>query len=118
MPARMFSLAVFGISKPHGRGGGLCRGPIIAHIGPEAAGLGPAVAGCKYRNWRVVAVDLRSSQDMLPDLIDQRRDQFTRCADPAGKCRAIEIDTLACENLGLPVKRLVVCELGHQDMCQ
>jgi hypothetical protein len=70
MLSRMFALAVFGISEPNGRGSGLCRGPIIANIGPETAGLGSAVAGGKYRNWRVVAVDLRSSQDMLPDLID------------------------------------------------
>ena len=108
MLARMFSLAVFRISEPDGGSSGLSRGPIVANIGPETAGPGSTVARCKYRNWRIVAVDLRSSQDMLPDLIDQRRDQFTRCADPAGQCRAIEINAFAGENFRLPVKGLVV----------
>ena len=109
MAARMFALAIFRISKPDGGCSGLCRGPIIAHIGPETTGLGPTVAGCKYRNRRVVTMDLRSSQDMLPDLIGQGCDQFARCTDPTGKCRTIEIDAFACKDLRLPVERLVIC---------
>jgi hypothetical protein len=81
-------------------------------------GLGPAVAGCKHGNRRVIAVDLQSSQNMLPDLIDQGRNQFAGCARPAGKCEAIEIDALACKDLRQPVERLVICELRHQNMCQ
>ena len=118
MLPRMFALAVCGISEPNGRSSGLCRGPIIANIGPETADLSPAVAGCKHRNRRVIAVDLQSSQNMLPDLIDQGRNQFAGCAHPAGKCGAIEIDALACKDLRLPVERLVICELRHQNMCQ
>ena len=77
-----------------------------------------SVAGRKYRNRRVVAVDLRSSQEVLPDLIDQGRNKVAGCAHPAGKRRAIEIDALACKDLRLPVERLEICELGHQNMCQ
>ena len=114
----MFSLAVFRINEPNSRRSCLCRGPIITNIGPETAGFGPAVTGCKHWNWGVVAVDLRSSHDMFPDLIDQGRNKFTGCAHPAGKCGPIEIDALACKDLRLSVKRLVISEFRHQNMCQ
>jgi len=48
--------------------------PVIAHIGPEASCLSLAVTRSEYGNRCVVCVDLRCRQNMLPDLIDQRRD--------------------------------------------
>ena len=115
MLPRMFSLAMFRISEPDDTGIALCRGK---HSPEAAAGLVSAVTGRKYRSWRVGAAEFRSSQDTLPDLVDQRREQFVCAADPAGKCRATKIAPFACKNLRLPLKRLVVFELGHQDMCQ
>src|SRR5258708_32144029 len=106
MPTRMFSLAILRVCEPDCRSSGLGGRPVIAHIGPEAPCLGLAVTRREYGNRCVVGVDLRCRQNMLPDLIDQRRDEFTCCADPSGQCRAVKIDTFPGVALRLSVKWL------------
>src|ERR1700692_2634517 len=56
MPSRMFALAVFRVSEPHGWSSGITCRTIIAYVGPQSAGLGLAVAGSKHWNRRIVGV--------------------------------------------------------------
>ena len=56
MLARMFALAIGRVREPDGRRSVFTGGPFVAHIGPQAACLGLAVAGSKHRNGRVIGV--------------------------------------------------------------
>ena len=68
----MLSLAILRVSKPYGRCSGIACRPIVAHICPQPAGLGLAVARSEYRNRDIVGVDLRCLENVPPDLVDQR----------------------------------------------
>ena len=81
--ARVFARAICRVREPYGRGLRLCRGPIIANISPETAGSGLPVARRKHRDRRIVGVNLRASQNMLPDLVYQRRNQRKRVKFPS-----------------------------------
>ena len=63
MTARMFSLAILRVREPN-RWRSCNLRPVIAHIGPEPAGLGLAVAGCEHWNRRVVGMNLGCGHDM------------------------------------------------------
>src|SRR5882672_447743 len=93
-------------------------GPIIAHVSPQPAGLGLAAAGSEDRNRCVVGVNLGCRHDMLPDLIDQRREQLAGRADPTGQRRAIEVDAFTSKDLGLAIKWQMVAEFRYQHMSQ
>ena len=56
MLLRMFSLAIFRVGEPHGRRHITARRSIVAHIGPQPAGLGLTCAGSQHRNGRVIRV--------------------------------------------------------------
>src|SRR5580704_10010278 len=56
--AGMFTLAIRRVGEPEGRSGLFARRPVVAHIGPEATGLGPAVAGREHRHGCVISVKL------------------------------------------------------------
>ncbi len=114
----MFALAILGVSEPHCSRSDLCSRPIVPHIGPQPGRLGLAVAGSQHRNRRIIGVDFRPCQYMLPDLIDQRREQLTGRAYPSGQSGTIKVDSFPSVDLRLPIQRQVICELRHQHMRQ
>ena len=118
MPSRMLILAIFRVCKPGGGRSVFSGRPIVAHVGPETARFGPAVAGSKYRNRCVIGMDLRSCQHMLANRLGQRSRKLAGSAHPAGQCRAIQIDAFAGVDLRLAIKWLVVTVLGDQYVSQ
>src|SRR5512133_4303432 len=54
----MFSLPVRRVGEPDRRSCVVARRPIVAHVCPQPAGLGPAVTRSQHRDGRVVAVQL------------------------------------------------------------
>ena len=72
MLPRMLTLAILRVREPDSRRSISTRGPVIAHISPQPAGLGLAAARRKHRHRRIVGVELGSGQHMLRNRIDQR----------------------------------------------
>jgi hypothetical protein len=92
--------------------------PIVAHVDPKPAGLGPAETWRKHRHGRVVAVDLLGREHVPPDPVDDRLQQPCCLANPATQRRTIEIDPLPRVDLALPIERQVIAVLRHQQMCE
>ena len=89
------------------------------YIGPETTGPGPGPAVAGHSTGTGVSSALTFDPARTCFLISSTSGATSSLAAPlVDKCRAIEVDAFACENLRLPVKRLVVSELGHQDMRQ
>jgi hypothetical protein len=89
---------------------------VVTRVGPELAGLGPPSAGIEHRGRRLVGEQLgRSAQ-----LVEQPGVQWSQPprtpADPVGERRAVEIDSLAGIDLGLPVERKMIGVLGDDDV--
>ena len=112
------TLAVGRVGEPDRRRGRIARGLVVAHAGPEPSSLGLTVAWCEYRDWCVVGVQLACAQHVIAHGGYQWGQQFAGRTDPAGQRRAIQIDTFAGIDVGLPVERLVVSVLRHQHMRQ
>ena len=72
MLPRMLALAILRVREPDSRRGIFTGGPVVAHIGPETAGLGLAAARRKHRHRCIVGVKLGSCEHMLLNRIDQR----------------------------------------------
>src|SRR5690242_15080144 len=102
MPLRMFSSAVFRISKPDSRSLLLACRSVVANIGPEPSGLGLAVAGREHWYGRVVGMELAAGKDMLADGLNQRIEQITGGTNPAGHGRARDLHSLTSIDLRLP----------------
>src|ERR1700678_1935667 len=95
MLARMFALAILGISEPHCRCGLISGGPIVPHIGPQPGRFGLALAGSQHRNRRIIGVYFRSCHDVPSDLIDQRREQLTGRTYPSGQSGTAKVHSVA-----------------------
>ena len=118
MLARMFALAILGISEPHRRCGLAAGRPIVPHIGPQPGRFGFALAGSQHRDRRIIGVYFRPCHDVPSDLIDQRREQLTGRAYPSGQSRTAKVYSFPGIDLRLPIQRQVICELRHQHMRQ
>ena len=92
--------------------------PIVAHIDPQAPGLGPAQSRRQHRNRRVVAVDLLGGKDMMPDRRHDRIQQPGRLSNPIAQCRAIEFEPLSRIDLALAIQRQMVAIFRHQQVRQ
>src|ERR1019366_6494878 len=114
--AWVLALTIRRVGEPYGGGGRIARWPVVADIGPEPSGLGPAVARREHRDRRVVGVQLAGGHDMIANSFNQRSQQFAGCAHPSGECRAIQVDALASIDLRLPVERLMIGILRYQNM--
>jgi pimeloyl-ACP methyl ester carboxylesterase len=91
-------------------------GSVIAGIDPEPAGLGPAAAGIEHRDRGVVGEQFAGREDVLGELLLQRLQPPAGASDPVRQGRAIQLDTLAAEDLALSVERKVIAVFGDQDM--
>ena len=87
--------------------------PVVAHIGPEAAGDRLALGQDRHR--RVVAMEPLGRQDVAPGSAQQRLQHRRAGADLVGQRRHAQIDALAAIALALPVQRLMLAEFVEQD---
>ena len=62
------------------------------------------------------AVDDAARHDVRGDQLDQRAQQPRDVAEPFGELAAIEIEAAARVDLGLPIERKMVAELGDRDV--
>lgn len=106
--AWVLALAIGREGEPHGGCGRIARWSVVADVGPEPSGLGPAVARREHWNRRVVGMKLARGHDMIANSFNQRSQQFAGCAHPSGECRAIQVDAFAGIDLRLPVERLMI----------
>ena len=90
--------------------------PLVAEIGPESAGTGPAEARREDRHRRVVGMQHGARQDMPGQGIEQRPQQRRRLADPVGQGRALQVDARAGVDPALPIQRQVVGVFGDQNV--
>jgi len=102
---RMLTLAVLGVEVDHRRRGAALPGPIIDGVAPQAPGLGPAPARVEHRQARVVGEDPGRAHDVPTQQAPQRLEPPAGPAHPAAQGRAVELDTLAREDLRLAVQR-------------
>ena len=82
----MFALAIWRVGEPHGRRGVFTGRSFVAHISPEAACSGLAVARGEHWNRRVIGMDLRRRQYMPAQRINQRRKYLTGSSHPTRQC--------------------------------
>ena len=90
--------------------------PIVARDGPEVSLLGAAAAGIEHRRGGLVDRDLAGGQNELAQPQPQRLEFGARIADPERQHRALDIDALREQHLGLPVERQVPGIFGDQHM--
>src|SRR5262249_1828738 len=67
----MLRLAIWRVSKPHGRRFAAARWPIVTNISPQTSGLGFPVSRSQYRNRYVVRVDFRRIQYVFSNCVHQ-----------------------------------------------
>src|SRR5690348_5748272 len=72
--------------------------------------------GVEHRNGRIVRKQLLRREDVLGELGLQRLQPPDGSANPVSECRGGELDTLASEDLALPIKRKVIAILGDQHL--
>src|SRR5262245_5435610 len=90
-------------------------GPLMAKLGPEAAGLGRTAPGGQDLEGGLVGVDHVPRHDVLAKLRGQRLQQPCRLAVPVGEQRTIELDVVARIDLGLPIERDMIAVLGRSE---
>jgi hypothetical protein len=88
----------------------------IAQVDPLPTGLGPARAGSQHRHRRVVGVEYAAGHHVAGDQLAEGLEQPGEMAEPFGKLAAIDIDAAANIDLGVPVERKMVAELGCGDV--
>ena len=89
-------------------------GPVVAGDRPEIAVLDPAAAGIEHRRPGLVDRNLAGCQDEFTKaLVD--RPEFGGCvADPERQDRALDVDALGGQHLGLSVERQMPGVFGDQ----
>ena len=114
----MFSLAVRSVGEPKCWRRVLACRAILADVGPQAGRSGLAHAWSQHRHRRIVGVDLFVRQHVAANLVHQGSEQMAGRAHPVGQCGAVQIDTVAGEDLRLAIQGKVVGVLGEPDMGQ
>lgn len=89
------------------------KGPILAHMGPQSCDPGLALG--QHRDRRVVAVDALRRKHMPPDQLIKWPKRCRHSAHVIGHGRERDLHSFAGILLALPVQRLVVGILLHQD---
>ncbi|KAF2174632.1 hypothetical protein K469DRAFT_686407 [Zopfia rhizophila CBS 207.26] len=113
VPVRVLGCAVPRIPEHRRRWCRPGKGPVVAHIGPEAGRDGLA-AGHEW-DGGVVAMQAFRRQDMGIDPRHQRRQHGRAGADPVGHGGDAQFNPFAGKGLALAVQRQVLAELGLQD---
>ncbi len=114
--ARVLGLAVGRVAIEAAGGGVAPERALIAHHGPQPAGLGLAFAGIEHRNRRVVGVQREAGANMALDPRAQGFEQSGETADPARHDRTVDFNAAAGVDVGLTMQRQMIAELRHDDM--
>ena len=114
---RMFALAIHAELRPRtGRGVPAPRA-FIAHITPQPGGPGlPCLEPGLQFDRCVIGKKCRPRPDQLADMIGQRFQQSRAAPHPICECGTVQINLLAGEDFGLPVKRQVIAVFADQHM--
>ena len=93
---------------------GPAPGPVVARDRPEVALLGAAAAGIEHRRHRLVDRDLAGGENDLAQPEHRRPELRRRIADPERQDRALDVDALRPQHLGLPIERQMPGVFGDQ----
>lgn len=102
---RMLARSIRDVVEEHGR---LLRaaGQLnVPDVGPQPPGSRPAFFGRQRRHQRVVGMQLCAAHHVCAQPLEQRGQQRGTTADPVGECRSLNLDAIACVDIGLPVQR-------------
>ena len=88
--------------------------PIIAGDRPEIALLDPTTARIEHRRLRLVDRDLGRGQDEFAKAVIDRPEFRSRVADPERQRRALDVEALSGQHLGLTIERQMPGVLGHK----
>ena len=100
---RLLGLAVGGVDVGHAERIAAAPRTIVAGIGKELPGLGPATPRIEHRCRRLVSEQLGRRLQPGEQPLVHRAQQEGRSPHPVGQGRAIERDALAGIDLSLPV---------------
>ncbi len=88
--------------------------PIVAGDRPEVPLLDPTTARIEHRRLRLVDSDLGRGQDEFAKALVDRPEFCGRVADPERQHRALDVEALSSQHLGLPIERQMPSIFGHQ----
>jgi len=89
-------------------------GTVVAGDGPEEAFLGAAATGIEHRRRGLVDRDLARGQDELAQPKPEWLELSSRIAHPERQDRALDVDALREQHLGLPMERRMPGVFGNQ----
>ncbi len=92
--------------------------PLLADINPQAPCFGTPAARIEHRDRRVVGEQMVGGKHFAAEFFVQGSEPPARAADPTGESRPFNLDTMAGEDLRLPVQRQVVAIFGDQYLCE
>ena len=90
--------------------------PVVAGDRPEVSFLGAAAAGIEHRRHGLVDRDLARGQDELAQPKIERLELGGRIAHPERQDRALDVEALREQHLGLPIERQMPGVFGDQDV--
>ncbi len=115
---RTLALAVGAVEVNHRRRIRSQPGPVIPGVSPEPADPHPAGTGVQRRHRRVVREQLGRGKHVFSQFAVQHLEPPARLTGPAGEHGAVDLDTVAGQDLGLSVERHVVGVAADDDMGQ
>jgi hypothetical protein len=108
------AFAIGRVAKQHRRGFFAGGRAVVAHIGPQPAGLGTTASRIQHRHRCVVGVELVSRHHVARQRLEQWINEPETASDPLGHRGTLQLDTFARVNLHLPIQRQVVGVFGDQ----
>ncbi len=118
MALRAFSRpAVLEAIGDHGRIG-VAERTVVAGVGPEPGGLGPARPRRERRQRRLIRKHALAGPDEVEDALGERLQVEADLAHPARHHRAADVDAVAGVDALLAVERQTVGILGDRDMSE
>jgi hypothetical protein len=81
-----------------------CEWPLFARIDPQTPGFCAAASRIEYRDRRVTSEEMVGSKHFSAEFFVQGSEPPARTANPTGESRPFNLDTMACEDLRLPVR--------------
>ncbi len=101
MRSRPLALAIGRVAEQHHRRRTVAGRAVVAHVHPQPAGPGLAMARRQHRHRRVVGMQLAGREGLLRQGLIQRLQQRADASHPARQGRAIELYALAGVDLAL-----------------
>ncbi len=89
---------------------------VIAYVDPKPAGFRLFISRCEHGDRRVVRMYLDASHRIATQRFNQRIHQCFTLTDPSTHAGRVQLDPVACGDLRLPVERLMIGVLRHEDV--